>query len=105
MPHPSTLRKVCQGLTVSPKMNGSENFLLYAKMQFKLIKPYERTVTLLIDDKYTIKPYFDYIKVILFWGLLLIPLLLQNVYMFYRDNQCIVILKEVAHVMPVKKND
>ncbi len=60
LPHPDTLRRICNNLDVSPQLElNDENFLMYITSRVKFLEEHEKTVILLIDEIH-IKPFFDY---------------------------------------------
>ncbi|XP_035233690.1 uncharacterized protein LOC118205512 [Stegodyphus dumicola] len=60
MPHPSTLKKICSNLVLSPcNETIDENFLKYIKNRVTFLEDRERKVILLVDEIY-VQPYFDY---------------------------------------------
>ncbi|XP_077498110.1 uncharacterized protein LOC144108803 [Amblyomma americanum] len=60
LPHPSTLRRVCSKYQGDPSEEQQQvNFLSYIRERAKLLKPHEKTVTLMIDEVH-LKPFFDF---------------------------------------------
>lgn len=59
-PHPSTIERLCSSFKLNPQIEQqSNNFLLYAKTRFELLKLDEKKVSLMVDEIH-IKQYLDY---------------------------------------------
>lgn len=60
LPHPNTLKKVCNNAEFNPHSEiGGNNFLMYAQHKIHFLKEHEKTVTLMLDEIH-LKPYYDY---------------------------------------------
>ncbi|XP_077489630.1 uncharacterized protein LOC144100615 [Amblyomma americanum] len=60
LPHPCTITRLCNKYNVSPAAEQSDQgFLSYITKKANLLKPHERTVTLMMDEIY-IQQYFEY---------------------------------------------
>ena len=103
MPHPNTLKTICNSFLTDPCVEERKLFLTYARGIFQYLKDHEKHMILLMDEIH-IKPYLDYKG-----GNIVVPAInnnnLANSAFTFMINSVYSNFKEVIHISPVAKID
>lgn len=102
LPHPETIKGVCNGFLTDPHIDEKKTFLTYAQKIFKYLKDQDKYVSLFMDEIH-IDPYLDY------KGGNVVGAAINNndslatsAYTFMITSICSN-FKEVVHIAPVSK--
>ncbi|GFY45886.1 transposable element P transposase [Trichonephila inaurata madagascariensis] len=102
--HPKTLHKMCISLKTNPQTEQSnENFLAYMKKKVNILKSVDKTVMLMLDEIH-LKPYLDFKGGNILGMVYNSEQAATSAYVFMIQS-LLFPLKEVVHIMPVKKID
>ncbi|KAH9382973.1 hypothetical protein HPB48_023610 [Haemaphysalis longicornis] len=102
LPHPSTIRRVCNSYNVSPaaEQQGA-SFLSYAKKLVTTMKEHEKIVVLMMDEIH-LQPYFDYKGGTIVGAASNSPKQ-QKQRMFFMMQSLLSSQKNVVHILPVER--
>lgn len=101
LPHPDTLRKICNNLQLSPQLElQDENFLMYISKRVNFLTDYEKPVILMIDEIH-LKAYFDYIGGSVLGAAFNTNKAATSAFVFMIAS-LLSPFKEVVHILPVK---
>lgn len=103
MPHPDTLKSICNSFLTDPTLEERQSFLLYAKNVYKYLKDHQKHMILLMDEIH-IKPYMDY-KGGNIVGTAAKSATLANSAFTFMISSALSDFKEVVHISPISKID
>nr|CAH7769842.1 unnamed protein product [Callosobruchus chinensis] len=103
LPHPNTIKSICNSYLTDPTADERNTFLTYAKTIISYLKPEERHMILMIDEVH-IQPYMDY-KGGNIVGTAVNSNSLATTALVFMLSSFYCGFKEVIHICPVSKID
>ncbi|XP_075739881.1 uncharacterized protein LOC142785325 [Rhipicephalus microplus] len=102
LPHPSTIRRVCNSYNVSPEAEQQgASFLSYAKKLVTTMKEHEKIVVLMMDEIH-LQPYFDYKGGTIVGAASNSPNAAKTAHVFMMQS-LLSSEKNVVHILPVER--
>ncbi|XP_037277448.2 uncharacterized protein LOC119170405 [Rhipicephalus microplus] len=102
LPHPSTIRRVCNSYNVSPEAEQQgASFLSYAKKLVTTMKEHEKIVVLMMDEIH-LQPYFDYKGGTIVGAASNSPNAAKTAHVFMMQS-LLSSQKNVVHILPVER--
>lgn len=101
LPHPDSLKNICNSFLSDPCVEERQSFLTYAKSAFKYVKENETFMILLMDEIH-IKPYLDYKGGNIVGTAINSSTLANSAFTFMLNGLCSN-FKEVVHIAPISK--